>query len=131
LSFIDNNPPVNGYYQIRIANPNGCNPTKRGYSYVNSNTVDKTGKTVITAAGINEINSMNFSIFPNPATSKITINSSNSLNGKTINLTTITGTLVKSILATKENNQELDVTDLSKGVYLIQIDNKTTKVVIE
>ena len=130
LSFIDNNPPVNGYYQIRITTPNGCNPTKRGYSYVNSNTVDKTGKTVITA-GVDELNQVTYSIFPNPASSKITITSSNSLIGKTIKLTTITGNVVKSIISTKDDQLEFDISDLSKGVYLIHIENKASKVVVE
>lgn len=130
LSFIDNNPPVNGYYQIRITTPNGCNPTKRGYSYVNSNTVDKTGKTVITA-GVDELNQVTYSIFPNPASSKITITSSNSLIGKTIKLTTITGNVVKSIVSTKDDQLDFDISDLSKGVYLIHIENKASKVVVE
>lgn len=72
--------------------------------------------------GINEYNSSLISLFPNPASSQITINGFNNLTDiKNIEITSITGEIVR-----KENirNSVINISILNPGMYLLFISHK-------
>ena len=76
----------------------------------------------------------NFKIYPNPATDYVSIEQKET-NGVTLQAVQILDSSGKWIRSVKENFNQINVSDLSKGVYLfvIQTDkgNKTEKVVIK
>ena len=65
--------------------------------------------------------SNNLSIFPNPATSVLNINSESSINNITIS--NVIGQRVMNIENVNTNNSTIEVADLAKGVYLLNIEN--------
>ena len=79
-----------------------------------------TGSVVITisnqSVGINENTTQNIRIYPNPATSQLTLNTTEQI--QRISILNITGKTVKTIVS---NNSTIDVSDLTKGIYFLQI----------
>lgn len=74
--------------------------------------------------GIDQAIESSFAVYPNPANSQITITNS---ENKTINVTNISGQLVKTIVASSEY-QTIDINDLSNGMYFVQVGNEVVKV---
>lgn len=66
-------------------------------------------------------NDYNFSVFPNPAENFITIQCE-SFDNEKIEIYDVLGQLIKSI--TVSNNQKIDISNLSKGIYFIILENK-------
>ncbi|NQY08422.1 MAG: T9SS type A sorting domain-containing protein [Flavobacteriales bacterium] len=65
-----------------------------------------------------------FSVYPNPATDYIIINTGN-LNATEVRIVDITG---KAVISADSNSQQIDVSGLSKGIYVVQLINgKSTK----
>ncbi len=64
----------------------------------------------------------NINVFPNPAVNQITISSNSSI--KTVNIYNMNGQL----MLTKTNLNTIDVTELSKGIYIIEIINSEQNV---
>lgn len=77
-----------------------------------------------TADGIAEISNSSINIYPNPTSDFIHIES---IEPQLITIYSIDGRLVKTV----ENANVIDVKDLNKGVYLINIDGAVKKIVIE
>jgi hypothetical protein len=72
-------------------------------------------------------NNFNFMISPNPANSSITINTN--LNGVVkIQFINCTGSVVKEVSAYSSTSVQLDISDLSKGLYIVQV-NTNEKVI--
>jgi uncharacterized Ntn-hydrolase superfamily protein len=76
--------------------------------------------------GFNELeNHFPFTIFPNPSTNRVTLNSIlDNLEEYKINIVSITGAIVYS--SEFISNTNIDVTNLSKGIYFITIRNKNS-----
>lgn len=73
--------------------------------------------------GINDaINLPSFTIYPNPASEFITIETSEFNSGTSIQIMDLTGKIIKSE-SLQSNTQQLDVSHLSKGLYFIKIQN--------
>ena len=118
-AYIDYNPPVTGYYQIRIVNPTTCNPSVRNISSVISNTVDKNGK-IIHVAGLEDemTKTVSFRIFPNPNQGVFHIE--NVQPNTIFSLFDLTGQKVYEQIST---NTSLEVTlgqQVNKGIYFLQ-----------
>jgi len=65
-----------------------------------------------------------FSLFPNPASDIITLNIENTNNTDlTLNIYNVAGTMVKSEMH-KQNNSQINVSDLSNGIYMVEIKSK-------
>ena len=62
-----------------------------------------------------------YSIYPNPASDILTVNTNNT--DLTLNIYNVTGTLVKSEMH-KQNNSQINVSDLSNGIYMVEIKSK-------
>ena len=79
--------------------------------------------TTTTCVGINNIAAASVSIYPNPATSLLNINSTENLSGNTLQVYDVVGQLV--INQTLEgNNNAINVAKLSNGTYIIRITDK-------
>ncbi len=71
--------------------------------------------------GITAINTLHYNLYPNPANDMITLTFNNSNESSlTLNIYTILGKLVKSIILEK-NQQKIQIEDLRIGVYLVEI----------
>jgi hypothetical protein len=101
---------INGNYAV-IVTQNGCSDTS---VCVNINSVSFNEKSV----------ENNISIYPNPANNKLNIGlGSQFTNQLTINFYDSKGSLAKSITKVNQNNLEIDMNDLTQGLYLIEILN--------
>ncbi len=65
-------------------------------------------------------------IYPNPATTKIQINTS--LLNNNIQIIDITGEVVKNIIDFKSNNY-IDISDLKDGIYFVKIGNQVKRLI--
>ena len=74
---------------------------------------------VFSTSGVNELAENNFSVFPNPAASTVTIQSSENTN-YSVRLLNTNGELLKEITAT-ENSVSVNTNELSNGIYLLKI----------
>lgn len=74
--------------------------------------------------GISEIQNSNICIYPNPTSDFIHIEN---IEPQSISIYSLDGKLVKSV----ENANVIDVRDLAKGVYLINIEGRTQKIIIK
>lgn len=78
------------------------------------------------ATGINESVGIDnlITLYPNPASDMVTLNIDNINNADlTLNIYNVIGTLVKSETL-KQNNRQINISDLCNGVYLITIKSK-------
>jgi len=100
-------PTVTGNYSVAV-NMHGCVDTSTCY--------------LVDYTGLSELYSEIVSIYPNPASNKITINGLNDLTDiKKIEITSITGAIVR-----KENitNSVIDISMLNSGMYLLFISHQ-------
>ncbi|SMC84158.1 T9SS type A sorting domain-containing protein [Moheibacter sediminis] len=73
--------------------------------------------------GLNEMIAQNeIQIYPNPSNGTFFINSKNALNGKQFKIYDLTGKLISSGLINQK--QELNLSNLNQGIYILKIDNK-------
>ena len=78
-----------------------------------------------------EINTLDFTIFPNPATNEIIITGDFANLSKLI-LTDNLGRIVSTINVDKNNTtHKIDIRNLAKGIYFISIDNKVIEKVVK
>lgn len=71
--------------------------------------------------GIKESNKLQFSLYPNPFTSKLNVSNYGSLENMEMNIIDALGKIVYS---EKINSQEIDLSSLSDGIYVIRINDK-------
>jgi hypothetical protein len=123
-SYTDLTPPTGPvFYQIEVVNPNNCDPTKiMNYGLSKSNIVDNG------VSGISEEVLSTINVYPNPTNDKFTLNVSNDLLGKGYVITDFSGRIISQ---GKINSliQTIDVQEISKGAYFLQIDKSTTKAI--
>ena len=67
---------------------------------------------------INEVSENNFSVYPNPVSSTITLQSNFDLENEEVKIVTVLG---ETVLTQKINNTTIDVSELNNGIYFIQI----------
>lgn len=79
--------------------------------------------------GVDEVAVSSYSIFPNPATSTVNI-TSDITEVTEANIYDMTGRCVKNVVISS-NNTTINVEDLNKGIYFININGKVEKLVIE
>jgi hypothetical protein len=101
-----------GTYQVKltVSGPKGC-----------SRTVWE--EVIVTApSGLEALNSNEIRIVPNPATHSITVSTCLALNGKII-IRDITGRLVLEEKAIGDEQQEINISALQKGLYMLAVYN--------
>ena len=78
------------------------------------------------AVSINDLNSNNILIYPNPTTGIFTITNNSTIkqsNNSTIKITNLTGKIIKQLTIEQFNNLTIDLSEHAKGVYMIEINN--------
>lgn len=75
----------------------------------------------VTALGIDTNQISDFVIYPNPAHDFVQIKLQNNENIERINITDLLGKVVKSISAIEENLTTISTSDLTTGIYLIEV----------
>ncbi|MCF8298812.1 MAG: T9SS type A sorting domain-containing protein, partial [Saprospiraceae bacterium] len=95
--------------------------------------IDKGGE-VISTIDIVEKHQLNLKIYPNPTSGFVSIEY-NQRKKATINIFNISGQLIHSEILSGNTTKQLDLSNFSKGVYLIKISNdemiETQKLVVE
>ena len=84
---------------------------------------------VTSLEGTIEIVENDFNIYPNPANSYINIKSEMTGKGE-VGIYDMTGRLVKNVSVSDLSNATIDLSDIEKGIYLININGKKEKVVV-
>lgn len=97
------------------------------YSVYGSFDIEKDIELKETTTGVEDLEVQNFTLYPNPAKEFVNIQASE--KGKLYIYNSI-GVLVKEI-ELNNNQQIVDITDLNKGIYMIQINNKSTKLIVK
>ncbi|HEY5591057.1 MAG TPA: BACON domain-containing carbohydrate-binding protein [Paludibacter sp.] len=107
------------------AQPNSTSKTRAASLIISGVGVSPQAITVLqeVASGINEIDESFLAIFPNPSTSKITIN--NISKDASISIYDLSGKMVISRIATS-TIEKIDVSNLDNGVYTIKVTNNLT-----
>jgi hypothetical protein len=100
---------ANGEYAV-IVTQNGCS--------------DTSACTTISTIGLDELEA-SFKLYPNPATSTLTIASSQTIDQ--IVITDLSGKVI-SIITEKGMNQTIDVSDLSRGMYLVKLSSQGNQI---
>ncbi|MDR2836834.1 MAG: InlB B-repeat-containing protein [Bacteroidales bacterium] len=132
-----NNPANPTSYTIESATITLLNPTKTDYNFTGwteGNTIPtgSTGDKTFTAQwtaliGIDVIENSKFSIYPNPASDIITISGISVTEPVEVTITDLLGRIMYRLPFTVNIN----ISNLTKGIYLIQIGDKTTKFIKE
>jgi len=85
---------------------------------------------------INDINKNILSVYPNPASSNLTINLDIVGNNNSFEIYDMSGKLVKAdALNNFDGSQEINISEFSKGIYILKANNGsqiyTTKFIVE
>jgi len=87
------------------------------------------------ATGIEEELDREFNIYPNPADEKLFIESNSQSQNLDLAIYNMTGQLVKKGLFRNTGTIELNVSDLTKGIYILKINTDTdsynTRIIIQ
>jgi hypothetical protein len=87
--------------------------------------------TLVGCAGIEEVSSANFTVYPNPANDVVTVSLSDNNQNGTIVLTSADGKVIETRNYVNSLSQSFDVKGLTSGVYFFQVGNTTEKVIIK
>lgn len=80
--------------------------------------------------GCEEMTTSNFNIFPNPATSSFKIVSEDKGDAE-LKIFDMTGRCVKNVYVSDLNNSIINIEDLNRGVYILNIEGNIRKLVVE
>jgi Secretion system C-terminal sorting domain len=122
-AFTDLTPPSGtNLYQVRVSKDSPCVPTKSSYSHVSSN--------VITSGniGIDENQELSFTIHPNPASDKLTVNIQAQWVGLIYTITDQTGRVLLTGNLTSEVSN-INISKLSPGIYLFKLGEQNKRIV--
>lgn len=123
-SFTDFNAiPSEPYYQVGFVNPDPCEVTRSPEMLVVSNVFN------IGTNGIEEITTNDFVIQPNPAEDLIYIHNKMSRDITTISISDITGRKIKEWSDLNNSSEQLDISEISVGSYLLIIHSQGKQVV--
>lgn len=77
-------------------------------------------------SGVENYSNLDFEVYPNPASDFLNVNVTTNTDGSEISIFDIYGRLIISQL-TNEGNNQINISDLSSGVYNIKVGNKFSK----
>ncbi|MFB0924669.1 MAG: HYR domain-containing protein, partial [Vicingaceae bacterium] len=80
----------------------------------------------VTTVGINDIENASVSIYPNPTKELITVDFGNLQGAVNYTLTSIEGRIIEQQQNVTENSIRIDLSNESKGIYLLKIDNNSS-----
>ena len=106
-------PPTTGIYYFGFRN---FTPTATG---THALIIDNFSVTEV--LGIDEALQANFSVFPNPAQNTFTISNSMDAAIQAVELSDLNGRNIKSIKLTNATETQVNISDVSQGVYMLKI----------
>ncbi|MES2543396.1 MAG: T9SS type A sorting domain-containing protein [Bacteroidota bacterium] len=109
------NTPVDGVYYFSFWNKTGPNATGTHALIIDAFTVSEA------LLGTKDFISSKFSVSPNPANNVIKVSNSENINVTAIAVTDLNGRVVKQQSYTDASNIQINVSDLSTGMYLMKI----------
>jgi len=115
-----NNTAITDFYATSNPNLTCIQVDDVAWSTTNWTNIDATASFSLncnTSTGVNETKKITLTIYPNPVTNQLSLNNGE-LKIESILILDITGKTVKTI---KGNVKTIDVADLTKGIYFIQI----------
>ncbi len=122
--------PTNGVSNVNAANPMASPDTTTTYVVTKTQCSVITTDTVtihIIGDGVNEYGNEAFKIYPNPASTSITVEFKNeNINNYKIELRNILGQLQKLCTESKNNITSINIASLPLGVYFIKAISKTS-----
>jgi hypothetical protein len=127
-SFTDIPPSEDGLdYMVEITPPSVCQSTKvqdhnSSRSNNTSSAADGSGGEPDTD-GINENNSLNIIVSPNPSTDKFNVRLSDSNSEHTINVYDLSGKLIQTFKST-DTQFSIDMTSYESGIYILEVKNE-------
>jgi|LakWasMe75_LOW10_FD_contig_71_429956_length_960_multi_8_in_0_out_0_1 hypothetical protein len=86
-------------------------------------------KVTTTELGVNESLAKKFSTYPNPASNVVNISNNNNILLSNVDITDINGRTVKSLQVNNLTEIQMNVSDLNSGVYFMNIDTDSGRVV--
>jgi len=103
-------PTETGFYKVQT-DSSGCSAFSQPFNFI--------------YVGINKNRSSNFSydVYPNPFNNTLTIKSNNKLDKATLRIVNVAGKMVYQSNILKGNETNIDVSELSKGIYIIELIN--------
>jgi hypothetical protein len=122
LSYTDLNPPIGETnYMVEVVGVS-CDPS-RSLVYSRSNILD------LLAQSVSEVMNFDFQVFPNPASTQITIQIKESELGATV---VIFNSLGQEVLADRLNavSQTLNIEKLSEGFYFLKLEGRAVRLQI-
>lgn len=118
FSFVDNNPLPQGFYQVRVSNPNGCVSSRSSdYNGSVSNVVDNQGN----PAGIAAQQQIEASIYPNPSTGVFEVRLATSVTSLQYSVVDAAGRTILQGTATATNRLTLELGNYSSGIYALHL----------
>lgn len=112
----------------------GLNPGNYVATLTDGNVCSVTDSVLVgNSVSFNEYKSHEFLIYPNPSSGKISLNIiNNELNSINIEVFNLSGEIVKKRFLSGKSNIPYDIhLDLSKGIYLLKVNNFIEKIVIK
>ena len=109
---------------VSAYNKNSCNRSEgigRGYKMVNGQLQPYE---LMRVTGIEENEQKEIDVFPNPASSTITVQIANKVLNASVTLYDVVGKKIKETVRMESDKTELNVSDLQNGVYYLQIENE-------
>lgn len=73
------------------------------------------------SSGVSDVKSVNFNVYPNPTAGMVYIETENNMNLKLYN---VQGLLIKETF-----DKQIDLSDYPQGLYFLQINNNTVKII--
>lgn len=125
-------PTTAGVYNIGIEVTGNITITVGGFPIsVDQNIVFDGYRIVIDAvAGVSEIITPNFLVYPNPAVDAVTLIGMNGVEVQSINVVNTSGAVVRSIHDVNNENVTIDVNNMEEGIYFIHVETASSKEVI-
>jgi hypothetical protein len=121
LAYVDNSPPAQAYYQIRVTNPNGCNPSRSAFDYstVRSNIVNNMPTAIQSPNALTQ----NLTIFPNPSTGLVNMRLMGQYEGSaTLRVIDVLGRMVKEqSVEAKPGGYNMNMNITTVGTYFIEV----------
>jgi len=124
---------------IITQNPSAGTVLGVGITIISFETTDDSGNTITCSFELDVIIDLGFNnntlnqglaIYPNPSASLITINSKNQLI-ENIKISDISGKQIIDLKKVNAETKNIDISNLSKGIYFISVNNQVTKKLIK
>ena len=109
-------PPTTGVYYLGIQNTSPANTAGQQALFVDNLVITQT-------LSANEYVADKFSTYPNPVKNIISISNSENINVKSISISDLNGRVVKTEIFSNVSDININVSELSSGMYLLNINS--------